>query len=126
MDRTNSLSLTDISPDHVSGISNYVIPVYSSKNPDEVVMNIWFFDSGDYECYGVKGYGCVPSDVIQWYRSKSKELESIQHGMKKGIVFLHIPPQEFMYGWNVYSGFVVNLSIIQVWEKRMKMFAVRH
>ena len=85
----------------LSGISNYVIPVYSSSNSSEVIMNIWFFDSGDYDCYGVKGYGCIGNDVIQWYREKSKELEKSQQGVKKGIAFLHIPPQEFMYAWNV-------------------------
>ena len=100
MDMGNENSMTKMSLG-LSGISNYVIPVYSSSNSSEVIMNIWFFDSGDYDCYGVKGYGCIGNDVIQWYREKSKELEKSQQGVKKGIAFLHIPPQEFMYAWNV-------------------------
>lgn len=64
-------------------------------------MNIWFFDSGDYDCYRVKGYGCIQNDVVQWYRQKSKELAILQGGFKKGVAFFHIPPQEFMYAWNV-------------------------
>lgn len=101
LDMTNPNSLTELSPESISGASNFVIPIYSSKNSKEVVMNLWFFDSGDYDCYGVKGYGCIPSDVVQWYREKSQELAIQQNGVKKGIAFFHIPPQEFMYAWNV-------------------------
>ena len=100
LDMTNEFSLTQLSAS-LSGYSNYVLPVYRSTTSDEVVMNIWFFDSGDYNCYGVSGYGCIQNDVVQWYRSKSQELAISQNGVKKGIAFFHIPPQEFMVAWNV-------------------------
>ena len=103
LDMTNEYSLTQLSPPDISGYSNYVLPVYKSAFSDEVVMNIWFFDSGDYSCYGITGYGCIQNDVVQWYRTKSKELEISQNGMKKGIAFFHIPPQDFMFAWNVHS-----------------------
>lgn len=114
MDMNNFNSLTQKSPSGISGISNFVIPVYSSTNSSDVVMNIWFFDSGDYDCYRVKGYGCIQNDVVQWYRQESKELAILQGGFKKGVAFFHIPPQEFMYAWNVLIPLCYHSSIIQV------------
>ena len=101
MDMENPTSLTSLSSEETGGASNFVIPVYSSKDPSEVVMNLWFFDSEDYTCYGVKGYGCVPLSVINWYRSTSMALKQSQKGVKKGLAFMHIPLQEYMYAFNV-------------------------
>ena len=74
VDMKNPYSLTELAPEELEQASTFVLPVYSSKNPEEVVMNLWFFDSGDYNCMGLKGYGCVGLNTVQWYREKSKEL----------------------------------------------------
>ena len=97
----NPYSLTELAPEELEQASTFVLPVYSSKNPEEVVMNLWFFDSGDYNCMGLKGYGCVGLNTIQWYREKSKELEEKQGGKKPGVAFMHIAPPEYMYAYNV-------------------------
>ena len=125
MDRENPLSLTSLSSETTGGASNFVVPVYSSENPSEVAMNLWFFDSEDYNCYGVKGYGCIPLSVIDWYRKTSAELRVQQKGVKKGLAFMHIPFQEYMYAFNVGIGGGVFHSITPAWEGRMRMFAVR-
>ena len=78
VDMKNPYSLTELAPEELEQASTFVLPVYSSKNPEEVVMNLWFFDSGDYNCMGLKGYGCVGLNTVQWYREKSKELEEKQ------------------------------------------------
>ena len=101
MDMENPTSLTSLSSEETGGASNFVIPVYSSKDPSEVVMNLWFFDSNDYNCMGLKGYGCVGLNTIQWYREKSKELEKQQGRKIPGVAFMHIAPPEYMYAYNV-------------------------
>ena len=88
-------------------------------------MNLWFFDSEDYNCYGVKGYGCIPLSVIDWYRKTSAELKVLQKGVKKGLAFMHIPFQEYMYAFNVGFDEGIFHSIILVWEGRMRTFVVR-
>lgn len=101
LDLSNPNSLTQKSPSGVSGASNFVVPIYSSSNKSVVVMNIWFFDSGDYGCYTMKNGECSQRSIAEWYREKSKELAILQGGFKKGIAFFHIPPQELMATWNV-------------------------
>lgn len=101
VDMTNPYSYTEMAADDLEGASTFVIPVYSSKNSYEVVMNLWFFDSNDYNCMGLKGYGCVGLNTIQWYREKSKELEKQQGRKIPGVAFMHIAPPEYMYAYNV-------------------------
>ena len=73
----------------------------------------------------MKGYGCIPLSVIDWYRKTSAELRVQQKGVKKGLAFMHIPFQEYMYAFNVGIGGGVFHSITPAWEGRMRMFAVR-
>jgi hypothetical protein len=101
LDMQNPFSLTEMLPLGKADASTFVIPVYSSKDSNKVVMNLWFFDSNDYNCLGVSGYGCVELNVVNWYRQKSRELEQLQGSKKPGIAFIHIPPPEYMYAYNV-------------------------
>ena len=102
VDMKSPYSFTQLAPEDLPGASTFVIPVYSSKNSDEVVMNLWFFDSEDYNCLGVKGYGCVDVPTVAWYREMSETLEEEQGGKKPGVAFMHIPPQEYMYAYDVF------------------------
>lgn len=101
VDMQNPYSYTEMCPESVPGASTYVVPVYSSKDPNTVIMNMWFFDSQQYNCLGVQGFGCVAHEVIDWYYETSRRLEKEQGGKKPGVAFMHIPPQEWMYAWNV-------------------------
>ena len=101
LDMTNPYSYTQMAEEGLTQASTFVVPVYSSKNPKKVVFNVWFFDSGDYNCLNIYGYGCVGPETVQWYREKSKELEKTQGGKKPGIAFMHIAPPEYMYIYNV-------------------------
>ena len=68
-------------------------------------MNLWFFDSGNRGCNGERMdmFGCIERDVVEWYKRRSDELEVEQGGRVPAMAFFHIPPQEFMDGWNVKS-----------------------
>lgn len=101
LDMTNPNSLTSLYYSEMDGASNFVIPVYRDSTSEEVVLNLWFFDSMDYRCYGVDGNGCVSWNVVEWFRKTHSRLVREQGGVKKGLAFMHIPPQEFMYAWDV-------------------------
>ena len=103
LDMKNPYSYTQLCDEKIPGASNYYIPIYSSKDPHKVVMNIWFFDSLQYDCLGVHGFGCVPHEAVDWYLETSRRLEVEQGGMKPGVAFMHIPPQEWMFYWNVIT-----------------------
>lgn len=98
---TNPYSLSQVCDESIPGGSNYYVPVYSSKDPNTVAMNIWFFDSQHTECLGVAGFGCVAHEAVHWYLETSRRLEKEQGGKKPGVAFMHIPPQEWMFYWNV-------------------------
>ena len=101
LDMLHPYSLTKQAEAPGYGASTFVIPVMSSKNPEEIVMNLWFFDSQQYTCLGVPGFGCVAHETVDWYYETSRRLEKEQGGKKPGVAFMHIPPQEWMLAWNV-------------------------
>lgn len=112
LDMTNPYSFTQLFPDNMAGASTFVLPVYSSKHPEQVVMNLWFFDSGDYNCLGVNGYGCVEPKMIDWYKRMSRQLEIEQGGKKPAVAFMHIPPVEYLYAYNVSSWHCVSWTAL--------------
>ena len=123
LDMKNPNSYSSLSPRGVPGASNYVIPVLSSTS-DDVVMNLWFFDSNDYDCLGVKGYGCVDLGAMEWYREYSAQLEKEQGGKRPGVAFMHIPPPEYMYAYDVEIAFGFHLSIIRLSETKQRIYVV--
>ena len=72
----------------------------------DVKMNLWFFDSNRNNCLNVEGWGCVDHSAVNWYRTKSIELESVQNGRKPGVAFMHIPPPEFIFAYEVETWIV--------------------
>jgi len=69
---------------------------------DTVMAHIFFFDTMDDDCLGVKGWGCLYPDAVQWYSNTVKALEK-KHGRRlPSIGFYHIPLDEMM---NLYDNF---------------------
>jgi hypothetical protein len=91
--------LTRHGPPGTTGASNYVISINSMNNED-LVANIYFFDSMRLGCYVNNGYGCVHIDTINWYRETSKMFRTRFGKVIPSIGFLHIPIQEIMDVWN--------------------------
>ncbi len=82
----------------MTNLGTYNIPVFASKDSDEIVYNIWCIDSGNYNpdsSYG--GYGYVLPEQLEWYVEKSNELKEANGGTPvPSIAFQHIvPPQIF-------------------------------
>jgi hypothetical protein len=55
-----------------------------------------FVCSGDVNCAGIPGWGCVNSDQVEWYRHTSSSLQRLYGGPKPSLAFFHIPVPEFM------------------------------
>ncbi len=101
-------------PAHIKGSSNYVLPVYSSdESRSDAVFNVWGMDSGAYiDDEGIAGKQSVlsytmyrgrangddaymPFTQIQWYFNTSLEIEAYAGHKVPGMMFFHIPLQEF-------------------------------
>ena len=78
--------------DWLSWYGTYNVPIYSSKDRNKVVFNVWMFDSGNYNDENdLGGYGCPHKDQIDWYTQTSRELQAKNGGqLVPSISFQHI------------------------------------
>ena len=99
-----SVSIDD--GDLLTGCGTYRIPLCASGS-DELVFNLWVFDSGDYDEEG--HYANVAEDQVEWYRETSAAIEA-QCGKKiYSLAFQHIIVPEIYEAleehdyWTAYS-----------------------
>ncbi|KAK8794753.1 hypothetical protein WA158_001734, partial [Blastocystis sp. Blastoise] len=100
LDMTHPFSMSKLGPKDIVGASNFIIPVYEYNSTTKYAFIMYFFDSMRDTCMGVRSWGCVELETIDWYYKKSQEIEKQQGHVVPAIAFLHIPPQEFMTAWN--------------------------
>ena len=107
--------------ENITGIGNYVIPLYGSKD-DTVKFAIWGLDSGDYPTAEEKAelfpsgvtsfkgfdstaYDFIHYDQIEWYKETSELLQSCNGGeVVPGLMAFHIPLQETYTAWENREG----------------------
>ncbi len=72
-------------------LCTYYVPIYSSRDKNNMVSNVWLIDSGTYNHENdLGGYACVTKEQIDWYVSTSKSLEA-EYGRKiPSLMFQHI------------------------------------
>ncbi len=83
-------------PDEIAGNGNYVMKI-SSSQADATAALLYCFDSHSYSTIkGLKGYGWISFNQVQWYRQQS-EVFKIENGNKPlpALSFLHIPLPEY-------------------------------
>ena len=80
----------------ITGVSNYILPIYSSKEKN-IAEVLYFFDShADCRIKGVEGYDYLAFDQINWYREQSKKYTHDNNGVPvNALAFIHIPLQEY-------------------------------
>ena len=86
----------------VSGVMNDVLPIYSSEKNLEVSALIYCFDSGAYSTIkGVKGYGWITTDQIEWYKKQSLRY-TLSNNFKPlpALAYFHIVLPEFKLAFN--------------------------
>jgi hypothetical protein len=97
----------------VSGVGNYVIPIYSHDG-SRILYNVWCLDSHGYTklddkinvtlqngVYFKGTYDYIKPDQIEWYLKSSKLLEEYNGAPIPAIMAFHIPLQETGEAWMV-------------------------
>jgi Calcineurin-like phosphoesterase len=103
--RSYSNNINLLSPEGVTGVGNMNVLIFSSTDDSVPVFNVWALDSGAYHPDKIAGqsptadslttYDWIKPDQISWYCTTSQRLES-RYGRKvPGLMFFHIPLQEF-------------------------------
>jgi len=100
LDDTNPLSLRK-SCVSMPESTNFIIPLHSSRNENELAANIWMFDTGSISCDDFyDSYGCIEPDQLKWYDEQSKKIKE-EHGTNvHHLAFLHIPIPEYRRMFN--------------------------
>jgi hypothetical protein len=104
LDRSYTNSLTQLGPQHIHGVTNYVLSVASFQrdHSSPPAMRLYFFDSNNANCEGIRGWGCVYPSQIEWYRQVSNSYR-VAGTKVPALAFMHIPIPEFMSLWNYYT-----------------------
>ena len=104
--------LSEAGPEELSGVGNYVLPVYSADG-STLLLNIFALDSHSgmrdwAERWGVdpslrvlepdvgdrSDYDTVNMDQVLWYYETSRAIEREQGRKVPAVLFMHIPPPE--------------------------------
>ena len=89
----------------IYGVGNYLLPIYASET-NAILFAVWGLDSGTYnKLPNNVGYDFIHRDQIDWYEKTSKELEENQKRLVPGMMFFHIPLQEFYIYWTCRQQF---------------------
>lgn len=74
-----------------TNLATYFVPIYSSTNKNKMVSNIWMIDSGTYNTENdLGGYAATTKAQIDWYKTKSAELEEAYGRKIPSLMFQHI------------------------------------
>eukprot|EP00033_Pygsuia_biforma_P000261 GCRY01000323.1.p1 GENE.GCRY01000323.1~~GCRY01000323.1.p1 ORF type:complete len:326 (+),score=80.03 GCRY01000323.1:231-1208(+) len=95
-------SLTQMGPSHISGITNYILPIYSSSSSSSVAAYLWLLDTNSY----IEGfdhgfienveYAGVDASQLEWMkRTRAEWASSDDHRGVQQLCFFHIPPPEY-------------------------------
>ncbi len=78
-------------------VGNYNLPIYSATG-DDIVSNLWLFDSGLYNDENdLGGYACVRKEQVDWYLDAAKALQEANGGMAvPSLTFQHIAIHEVL------------------------------
>ena len=77
----------------IYGCGNYNVPIYASKNSNDLLYNLWMIDSGMYDDVegGQGGYDYVHRSQIDWYVNASNKLKAQNNGIPvPSLMFQHI------------------------------------
>ena len=80
----------------LSGVTNFILPVKASDGSKDAAI-LYVFDSHSYATLkGIKGYGWIKHDQVQWYIDESKKFTEANGGIPlTALSFFHIPLPEF-------------------------------
>ncbi|KAJ5070324.1 hypothetical protein M0811_10990 [Anaeramoeba ignava] len=121
IDMGHEYSYSQKGPENIHGVSNYYLEVLGS-NSNETKLILYFFDTGDSDCEGVPGWGCVYPDQIEWYKNISNYLKEKNGETKPALAFFHIPFPEYMYVWNNNTCYGVKEELVCCWSQNTGLY----
>ncbi|RHJ93037.1 PA14 domain-containing protein [Parabacteroides bouchesdurhonensis] len=88
-------------PDNIKGSGNCILPVYGSKDKQQISALLYCLDSNDYPTLKEYGaYDWVHFDEIAWYRDQSTKYTQNNGGKPiPALAFFHIPLLEYNQVW---------------------------
>lgn len=95
-------------PADVSGVGNYVLPVWSAQ-ADRTAAHLYCLDSNSYaepnwRGEKLEGYGWIRRDQIAWYLRTAQELAAANRGeFLPALAFFHIPLPEYDEVWDHHT-----------------------
>lgn len=104
-------------PAHVSGVGNYVLPVWSA-DADRAAAHLYCLDSNSYaepnwRGEKVEGYGWIRRDQIDWYLETAQRLTASNGGTPlPALAFFHIPLPEYDEVWDLHPCYGVKYEPI--------------
>jgi len=120
LDSKHNLSLSRESFSFLSHSSNYFVPI---NYKGELRFVLWLLDSGNRNhCDGLYGYDCVHKDQIEWLSSVQDTLKAARGSVPQGLVFMHIPPPEFMLTWNSRTSKGSKYENVACWANHSNYF----
>ena len=80
----------------LSGVTNFILPVKASDGSKDAAV-LYVFDSNSYSTLkGLKGYGWIKHDQVQWYINESRKYTEVNGGTPlTALSFFHIPLPEY-------------------------------
>ncbi|CAG9332305.1 unnamed protein product [Blepharisma stoltei] len=120
LEKQEPLSLAKQGPSYISHYGNYVVPItYKGK----LEFLIWILDSGDkHHCGMLFGYDCVHEDQLEWVKNTQKVINDIHQKEIPGLMFMHIPPPEYMKLWDNYNARGNKYEPVSCWGNHTEYF----
>ncbi|XP_071739139.1 probable inactive purple acid phosphatase 29 [Rutidosis leptorrhynchoides] len=107
-------TLSQLNPsgvDFIDGFGNYnleVRGVEGSSYVNESILNLYFFDSGDYSTVpSIPGYGWIKPSQQYWFKQMSEKLRESSEALYSapGLAYFHIPLPEYeRINWSDVTG----------------------
>lgn len=82
---------------------SYFLPIFSDEQSEEISARLWFMDSGSYNCEGIAGYECINPEAVEWFREQNYLIAEDDQSKGKGMLFIHIPLDEFVHLYNEHE-----------------------
>jgi len=100
LDQTNPWSMRSGS-EGIPGTTNFVIPISSTRNLDEIAANLWILESGSIGCEGfTSSWGCIDQSQLDWYSKESDRIRERYGTDIHHIAFFHTPVPEIVDLYN--------------------------
>ena len=95
--------LTQRGPDHLTGVSNYVLKVLEPQG-NRSAAHLYCLDSNSYSKTGVGVYDWIHRDQIAWFAKTAHELAEANGGERlPALAFFHIPLPEYHEVWDYHT-----------------------